>query len=102
MLLYAGAGVADVAALEAAAGAAAQAAHGRAEVYVVADPDADVADTVVPLITDIDGEFARAYVAKDVSAYVVRPDGYLGLAARAVAANELADTLVRHLRATFV
>jgi pentachlorophenol monooxygenase len=101
VLLYAGAGVADVAALEAAAGAAVAAAHGRAQVSLVADPDADVTGTVLPLIYDTDGEFARAYVAKDVSAYVLRPDGYLGLAARAVAADELIDILVQHLRATF-
>lgn len=101
VLLYAGAGVADVAALEAAADAAVAAAHGRAQVYVVADPDADVTDTVLPLISDAGGEFARAYVAKDVSVYVVRPDGYLGLAARAVAGDELADLLLQHLGATF-
>lgn len=102
VLLYAGAGTAEVAALEAAADAAAAAAHGRAQVYVVADPDADVAETVLPLVRDTGGEFARAYVAKDISAYVIRPDGYLGLAARAIAANELTDTLVQHLGATFV
>lgn len=101
VLLYAGAGTAEVAALEAAAGAAVAAAHERAQVYIVADPDADVTGTVLPVIHDTDGEFAHSYVAKDVSVYVVRPDGYLGLAARAVTADDLCDTLVQHLQATF-
>jgi pentachlorophenol monooxygenase len=101
VVLYGGAGVTEVAELEAAAQAALSAAHGRAQVYVVADPDADVSDTVLPLITDTDGEFARTYDAKDVSAFVIRPDGYLGLAARGIAPAEMPDVLQQHLRATF-
>lgn len=105
VLLYAGPGFGDVAALEAAAAAAVMAAHGRAQVYVIAEPGADpgagVADTVLPLLTDTTGEFARAYRADGLSAFVVRPDGYLGLAARGAAPGDLADLLVAHLSATF-
>jgi pentachlorophenol monooxygenase len=101
VLLYAGTGVTEVSALETAADAARNAAHGRAEVYVIAAPDAEVSDTVLPLIVDADGEFAQAYTAKDVSAFVVRPDGYLGFAAVSVDPASLADSLVGHLRQTF-
>lgn len=101
VLLYAGPGVADVTALETAAEAVRSAAHGRVEVYVVAAPDAQVSDTVVPLVVDTDGEFARAYAAEDLSAFVVRPDGYLGLAISGADPASLADALVEHLGATF-
>ncbi len=100
VLLYAGPGVTEVAELEVVARAATAAAHGRAGVYLVAASDADVADTVLPLIRDVDGEFARGYAAKDVSAFV-RPDGYLGLAARGVSPADAAEAVVQHLRATF-
>ena len=66
-LLYAGnaAGADDVAGLEAAADAVVQAAHGQMDVYLVAAPDADVAGTVLPLIRDADGDFARNYDVSD-------------------------------------
>jgi hypothetical protein len=89
----------DVAGLEAAADAVVQAAHGQMDVHLVAAPGADVAGTVLPLIRDADGDFARNYY--DVSAtsvFVIRPDGYLGIAARGVVDT---DELVRHLKATF-
>ena len=101
VLLYAGSGITDVAALETAAESARGAAHGRAEVYVVAAPDAKVSDTVVPLVLDTDGAFAQAYDAAEVSAFVVRPDGYLGFAARSADPAALADSLAGHLRLTF-
>lgn len=101
VFLYAGPGISEVAALEAAADAVRAAAHGRVEVYVVASPEAAVSNTVVPLIVDTEGEFARSYGATEMSAFVVRPDGYLGLAAVGVAPGDLADLLVTHLSATF-
>jgi hypothetical protein len=52
------------------------------DVYLVAAPDADVAGTVLPLIRDADGDFARNYDASDTSVFVIRPDGYLGIRAR--------------------
>ena len=93
-LLYAG----NVAGLEAAADAVVQAAHGQMDVYLVAAPDADVAGTVLALIRDADGDFARNYDVSGTSAFVIRPDGHLGIAARGVVDT---DELVRHLKATF-
>jgi pentachlorophenol monooxygenase len=52
---------------------------------------------VLPLIRDADGDFARNYDVSDTSVFVIRPDGYLGIAARGVDTDEL----VRHLKATF-
>jgi pentachlorophenol monooxygenase len=99
-LLHAGnaAGADDVAGLEAAADAVVQAAHGQMDVYLVAAPDADVAGTVLSLIRDADGDFARNYDVSDTSVFVIRPDGYLGIAARGVVDT---DELVCHLKATF-
>jgi hypothetical protein len=74
-----------------------QAAHGQMDVYRVAAPGADVAGTVLPLIRDADGDFARNYDASATSVLVIRPDGYLGIAPRRVDSDEL----VRHLKATF-
>ena len=99
-LLYAGnaAGADDVAGLEAAADAVVQATHGQMDVYLVAAPDPDVAGTVLTLIRDADGDFARNYDVSDRSVFVIRPDGYLGIAARSVVDT---DELVRHPKATF-
>jgi hypothetical protein len=85
-VLHAGnaAGADDVAGLEAAADAVVQAAHGQTDVYLVAAPDVDVAGTVLRLIRDADSDFARNYDASDTSVFVIRPDGYLGIAARGV------------------
>jgi pentachlorophenol monooxygenase len=67
------------------------------DVYLIASAGADVAATVLPLIRDTAGNFARAYAPAGPSAYVVRPDGYLGLAAAGVDPAQL----VAHLGATF-
>ena len=53
---------------------------------------------MLPLIRDADGDFARNYDVSDTSVFVIRPDGYLGIAARGVVDT---DELVRHLNATF-
>jgi hypothetical protein len=74
-----------------------RAAHGRMDVYLIASPGADVAATELPLIRDTASDFARAYAPAGSSAYVVRPDGYLGFAGSGV--DE--DVLVTHLLATF-
>ena len=97
MLLYAPDGSVDVATCERAAAAAVAAANGRLDVYLIASRGADVTATVLPLIRDAAGEFARAYAPPGPSAYVVRPDGYLSLAGAGVDA----DGLVAHLGATF-
>ncbi|WP_319434348.1 FAD-dependent monooxygenase [Mycobacterium sp. RTGN5] len=76
-LIYAGAGAADLPGLEALAAAAVEAAHGRMDVYLVADPDAAVAETELALIRDSAGEFAARYRPGACAVFVIRPDGYL-------------------------
>ena len=99
MLLYAGddATADDVATFERAAGAAVAAARGHMDVYLIAAPTADVDATVLPLVRDRDGDFARMYSAAGASVYVVRPDGYLSLASWGIDV----DDLVTHLSSTF-
>jgi pentachlorophenol monooxygenase len=99
VLLYAAddTGPADVERFEAAGEAAVAAATGDANVYLIAAPGADVATTVLPLIRDAKSEFADAYSTGGRTAFVVRPDGYLGYAG----GHADVDGLVAHLRATF-
>ncbi|MGX9792058.1 FAD-dependent monooxygenase [Mycobacterium sp. MMS18-G62] len=97
LLLYAPEGAVDVERFERAAAAAVEASHGRMDVYLIAARDAHVAATELPLIRDTAGEFAKAYEVCGPSAYVVRPDGYLGFAGGNVDPAEL----VSHLGATF-
>jgi 2-polyprenyl-6-methoxyphenol hydroxylase-like FAD-dependent oxidoreductase len=96
-LLYAPDGPVDVVTYERAAEAAVSAANGRMDVYLIASPGAEVAATMLPLIRDTAGDFAAAYAPAGPSAYVVRPDGYLGLAAACVDPAQL----VAHLGATY-
>jgi pentachlorophenol monooxygenase len=91
------AGPAEVAAFEAAADAAVRAAHGRLDAYLVAAPTADVETTVLPLLRDDDGDFARSYSTAGTSMFVVRPDGYLGYACHGIDAA----ALLSHLGNTF-
>lgn len=100
LLCYAGpdCGPEAVECLEQAADTAVQAAHAQVDVYVVAHPDAEVDSTVLPLIRDSDGDFARSYAAEGISAFVVRPDGYLGFVSRG---HVDPDDLVAHLKLTF-
>jgi len=53
---------------------------------------------VLPLIRDANGDCARNYDVSGTSVFVIRPDGYLDIAARGVVDS---DELVRHLKATF-
>jgi pentachlorophenol monooxygenase len=66
-------------------------------VYLIAAPGADVGTTLLPLICDTESQFARAYSADGRTAFVVRPDGYLGF----VGNGADIDGLVAHLHATF-
>lgn len=79
LLLYAGeaSGAEDVAVFESVARVVVEAARGMVNVYLVAAPHADMATTILPLITDEEGEFATAYGATGASVFLVRPDGYL-------------------------
>ncbi len=101
LLLYAGDTGCDedVAGFEAAAAAAVEAAHGELNVYLIAAERADVVATVLPLIGDGDGEFARAYAATGAAAFLVRPDGYLAYAQTGTALDPVG--LVAALRTTF-
>ncbi|MFI1236009.1 FAD-dependent monooxygenase [Nocardia salmonicida] len=67
------------------------------DIYLVASPGATIAPTVLPVIRDSDGEFARRYHCAAGAAYVVRPDGYLGYAA----SPATPDGLIRHFESTF-
>lgn len=98
LVLYAGAGATadDVATFERVADAAVATAHGHIDVYLIAAPEADVAATVLPLIRDSAGDFARAHSADVSASYVVRPDGYLSFASRIGV-----DDLMAHLASTF-
>jgi pentachlorophenol monooxygenase len=96
-LLYAPAGPVDVATFERAGEAAVSAANGRMDVYLIAAPGAEIAATALPVVVDTAGDFERAYAPAGPSAYVVRPDGYLGLADAGVDPAQL----VAHLGATF-
>ncbi|MFC8532212.1 FAD-dependent monooxygenase [Nocardia sp. NPDC057227] len=80
LLLYTGGepGPEWFAALERVADEARRAAYGQLDVYLVAGPETPV-DTVLPVIRDSAGDFARSYAAED-AAYLVRPDGYLAYA----------------------
>ncbi|MCF6386692.1 FAD-dependent monooxygenase [Mycobacterium sp. MBM] len=82
--------------LEVAAAAAQDAAHGLIDVYVVAHPDADADITVLPLLRDAEGDFARAYEVDGTTAIVIRPDGQLGYVGPAAA-----DSLTGYLKRTF-
>ncbi|BBY15842.1 FAD-dependent monooxygenase [Mycolicibacterium litorale] len=72
---------AEVARFEAAAATAVGIARGALEVYLIAAPTADVDGTVLPLLRDTDGDFARSYSTAGTSVFVIRPDGYLGFTA---------------------
>jgi pentachlorophenol monooxygenase len=99
-LLYAGEALAEhaVAELEAMAQALRDAAHGHMEVYLIAAAGIQVAQTVLPLICDTRGDFARLYAAAGLSVFLVRPDGYLGLTMRG---RVVRGDLLGHLRTTF-
>jgi pentachlorophenol monooxygenase len=92
VLLHAAAAT-TVADLESVAAAARVAAHGLVDVYVLADLDAAVDATDLPLIRDAAGDFARVYPSPAV---VVRPDGYLGYAGPADT-----DAITAYLKGTF-
>jgi pentachlorophenol monooxygenase len=83
-LIYAGAGTtaAELPQLEALGAAAAEAAHGLMDVYLVADAGADVAETELALIRDSAGEFATRYRPGGRAVFAIRPDGYLCVTAR--------------------
>jgi len=81
------------------ADAAVSAARGRMNVYLVANPAADVSSTVLPVIRDTAGAFATAFgVAGAV--FVVRPDGYVGFTSNDLGGSGI-EALRRHPCNTF-
>ena len=84
LLLYSDASVDG---LEALAGEARGAAHGRLAVYTVLAPDVDADSLALPVIRDAAGEFREAYGAAGV--YLIRPDGYVGYRAAEADAGRL-------------
>ncbi len=67
------------------------------DTYLVASPTATLGSTILPVIRDSGGDFARRYRCAAGAAYIVRPDGYLGYAASPASS----DDLVRHVESTF-
>ncbi|WP_280259980.1 FAD-dependent monooxygenase [Nocardia abscessus] len=98
LLLYADDSTAtDLGTLEELADTARRRAHRRLDVYLLAAPGVRVDETLLPVVRDGDGNFAKAYGATGGAVYVVRPDGYLGYVRHRAAANDLA----KYLAATF-
>ncbi|AZZ82529.1 pentachlorophenol monooxygenase [Gordonia alkanivorans] len=99
LVLYADAtaGAEDVAVLESLAAEVTTAARGHMTVHVVAAPTAQVGSTDLPLLRDTESRFAAGYCPDGSTAFVIRPDGYLGYR------GPLADTaaVLSYLRATF-
>ncbi|MFZ2172821.1 MAG: FAD-dependent monooxygenase [Rhodococcus sp. (in: high G+C Gram-positive bacteria)] len=83
--------------LETVASAAIAAAHGLLDVYVIASPEAEVEETILPVVRDVDREFAYAYGGHGPAAFVVRPDGYLGFRQSPVTV----DDVTGYLKSTF-
>jgi hypothetical protein len=55
----------------------------------------------LPVFVDGRGEFARAYGTGGATAFVVRPDGYLGVRLAPVAGPEAAAGLAAHFARVF-
>ncbi|WP_431951636.1 FAD-dependent monooxygenase [Nocardia lijiangensis] len=91
------AGPESPAAVAALTDAARRATHGRIDIYLLAAADAELDEPALPVIRDNDGHFARAYGAKGLCAYVIRPDGYLGFAEHAPTPEDL----TKHFAAIF-
>jgi 2-polyprenyl-6-methoxyphenol hydroxylase-like FAD-dependent oxidoreductase len=99
LVLYAdaAAGAEDVAVLENLAADVTNAARGHMTAHVVAAPTAQVGSTDLPLLRDTENRFAAGYLPDGSTAFVIRPDGYLGYR------GPLDDTatVLAYLRATF-
>lgn len=99
LVLYADAtsGAEDVAVLESLAAEVTAAAHGHLTAHVVAAPTAQVGSTDLPLLRDTEGLFAQGYLPDGSTAFVIRPDGYLGYRGPI----DDAAAVVKYLRTTF-
>ncbi|MFK4223201.1 FAD-dependent monooxygenase [Streptomyces sp. NPDC019890] len=77
--------------------AARESSGGRVEACVILEADAPDDATLLPAHRDSRGEFARLYAAEQPTAFVIRPDGYLG----ARLCPPTPKPLAAHLAATF-
>jgi 2-polyprenyl-6-methoxyphenol hydroxylase-like FAD-dependent oxidoreductase len=102
LLLHAGAdtGATRLDQFEILAEAAVGAARGHVDVYLIAAADAEVDGTVLPVIRDAAGEFAKAFGAGTASVFVVRPDGYLGYVSHDVG-DDAVRRMLHHLGTVF-
>ncbi|MEH3139959.1 MAG: pentachlorophenol monooxygenase, partial [Mycobacterium kyogaense] len=89
--------------VDALATAARDAAHGQLDIYVVAAPGTEPLGTVVPVITDSDGDFAAQYGATEGAVFLVRPDGYLAYSSASTdrGTGDRTRDVVAALRRTF-
>lgn len=85
----------DVTGLDEVAAAAYERAHGRLRSYVVLAGDADAPRLVTPVVRDAAGELAAAYAPPGRSAFLVRPDGYLGYRQSRIDSEGLVEHLGR-------
>ncbi|MGW7437154.1 FAD-dependent monooxygenase [Streptomyces sp. NPDC054849] len=103
LLLYGtGSGTDSGAALDELARTARESSGGRVETCAILPADSRTDDPageagVLPAYRDAAGEFARLYAADQPTAFVIRPDGYLGARLSPPAAQQLAV----HLAAVF-
>ncbi|MBJ8342748.1 FAD-dependent monooxygenase [Antrihabitans sp. YC3-6] len=99
LLIYAGpaTSASDLGVIESLAETASADAHGHLDIYLIAAPSADVGETILPLIRDVNGDFAGVYSAAGMATFIIRPDGYLGYAQRDTAV----DSVVKYLKSTF-
>jgi pentachlorophenol monooxygenase len=99
LLLYAGddATPDDVPSFERLAESAVTAGHDGVQVYLIAAPNAGVGSTVLPVIHDSAGDFARAYDTHGPAVYVVRPDGHVSYTSAEIDVEDV----VSHLSSTF-
>ncbi|MCS0605441.1 FAD-dependent monooxygenase [Streptomyces sp. LP11] len=74
---------------------AARLAHGRLGVYGVLPEAADPGHLPLPVLRDGRGEFRARYAPADGTAFLVRPDGYLGARVSPAAPGALAGALAR-------
>jgi pentachlorophenol monooxygenase len=93
-LLYAD-DAAQLASFEPIAAAASERAGGRLDVHAVLAAGIEAGDLQLPVLEDADGAFREAYGASGPSAFLVRPDGYLGYRASPAGAEGVVGALGR-------
>ncbi|MFD4138880.1 FAD-dependent monooxygenase [Streptomyces sp. NPDC058572] len=72
--------------------------HGQVDVCVVLAADVAAGRVQLPVLRDSRGEFRRGYRAEGPTAYLVRPDGYLGARITPAAGSGLSTHLARVFR----